>query len=55
MVVKIIGIIIGVLVAITGIYYYNTEKNDSESRKIYTAVSCIGAAVAVISLILLLV
>ena len=44
MMVCIIGILIGVLVLGTGIYYLHQEKHDSESRKIYTIVR-VGAAV----------
>ena len=43
----IIGILIGVLVLGTGIYYLHQEKHDSESRKIYTIVSVVGALLAV--------
>lgn len=42
MIVCIIGILIGVLVLGTGIYYLHQEKHDSESRKIYTIVSVVG-------------
>ncbi|MEE1535757.1 MAG: hypothetical protein UGF38_00275 [Ruminococcus sp.] len=31
----------------TGIYYLHQEKHDSESRKIYTVVSIVGALLAV--------
>ena len=47
MIVCIIGILIGLLVLGTGIYYLNQEKHDSESRKIYTIVSVVGALLAV--------
>ena len=47
MIVCIIGILIGVLVLGTGIYYLHQEKHDSESRKIYTIVSAVGALLAV--------
>lgn len=47
MMVCIIGILIGVLVLGTGIYYLHQEKHDSESRKIYTIVSVVGALLAV--------
>lgn len=43
----IIGILIGLLVLGTGIYYLHQEKHDSESRKIYTIVSVVGALLAV--------
>lgn len=45
MMVCIIGILIGLLVLGTGIYYLHQEKHDSESRKIYAIVSVVGAAV----------
>mgnify|MGYP007056874902 CR=1 FL=1 len=45
MIVCIIGILIGLLVLGTGIYYLHQEK--PESRKIYTIVSVVGALLAV--------
>lgn len=45
----IIGIIIGVLVMLFGIYYYFKEKHSAESRRIYGIAILLGAAVAVIS------
>ena len=53
MIIKIIGLIIGILVLAAGIYYMTQEKNDPESRKIYTIASVIGAAVAVVCALLL--
>ena len=47
MIVCIIGILIGLLVLGTGIYYLHQEKHDSESQKIYTIVSVVGALLAV--------
>lgn len=47
MIVCIIGILIGVLVLGTGIYYLHQEKHDFESRKIYTIVSVVGVLLAV--------
>ena len=44
-IVCIIGILIGLLVLGTGIYYLHQEKHDS--RKIYTIVSVVGALLAV--------
>ena len=55
MAVKIIGLIIGILILFAGIYYLVREKNDPESRKIYTVISVIGAIVAVVSAVLLFV
>ena len=43
---KIIGLIIGILVLVAGIYYLAKEKNDPESKKIYTIVSVLGGLVA---------
>ena len=43
---KIIGLIIGILVLAAGLYYLKAEKNDPESKKIYTAVSAVGAVIA---------
>ncbi len=54
MVISIIGIIIGVMILGTGIYYLAKEKHDSESKKIYTITSVIGA-VLVIAMILKLI
>ena len=45
MLVKIIGLIIGVLVLGAGIYYLVKEKHDKESKKIYTIVSLIGGVI----------
>lgn len=54
MVIGIIGAVIGIILFGTGIYYFNQEKNDMESRKIYGVVSAIGAAVFVVALIVLI-
>lgn len=43
---KIIGLIIGAAILAAGIYYLIKEKNDAESKKIYTVVSVIGAVIA---------
>ena len=53
MAIKIIGLIIGVLVLGAGVYYLTKEKHDPESKKIYTIVSLVGAAVAAASALLL--
>ena len=50
---KIIGLVIGILILGTGVYYLIKEKQDPESQKIYTIVSVIGAAVAAVSAVLL--
>ena len=53
MVVKILGLVIGLLVLGAGVYYLAKEKHDPESKKIYTVVSIVGALVAVGSLLTL--
>lgn len=55
MAVKIIGLIIGILVLVAGIYYLVKEKHDQESKKIYTVVSVIGAVIAVVCAIMLII
>ncbi len=54
MILKIIGLIVGIVILITGIFYLNKEKNDPESKKIYTVVSVIGAVIAAVCVPLLL-
>ena len=53
MAIKIIGIIIGVLVLGAGIYYGAKEKNDPESRKIYTIAGATGAVLTAVCAMLL--
>ena len=53
MTIKIIGLIIGILVLFAGIYYLVKEKDDPESRKIYTVVSILGGIIAVACAVLL--
>ncbi len=53
MTVKIIGLIIGLLILFAGIYYLAKEKSDSESRKIYSVVSAVGAIMTVVCILLL--
>lgn len=55
MIIKIIGLVIGLLILGTGIYYLIKERNDDESRKIYTITGIIGAVIAVVSVILLII
>lgn len=45
---EIIGLIIGVLIAAYGLYYFTKGKNSPESRKIYGAAIVIGLAVAAV-------
>ena len=53
MILQIIGLVIGMLVLGTGLYYRTKEKSDPESKKIYTAASGIGGVVALICLLVL--
>ena len=46
MVIKILGLLIGVLVLGAGVYYLTKKKHDPEAKKIYTVVSIVGALVA---------
>ena len=55
MIIKIIGLVIGLLVLGAGIYYLVKEKQDAESRIIYTVVSIIGGVVAAVCAVLLFV
>lgn len=55
MVIKSIAIVIGVLVLGAGLYYLSKEKHDPESRKIYGVISAVGAVIAVVAAVLLLV
>lgn len=49
-----IGLVIGCLVLGAGIYYLVKEKQDDESKKIYTTISVIGALLAVLCALLLI-
>ena len=55
MIVKIIGLIIGLLVLGAGICYLVKEKQDPESSKIYTVVSVIVGVLAAVCAVLLFV
>lgn len=54
MIIKIAGLVIGILVLIAGLYYLAKEKKDPESRKIYGVLSAAGAIVAVVCALTLL-
>ena len=54
MITSILGMIIGLLVAIFGLYYLVKEKQDKESLKIYGIISGIGALVFICSLLYLI-
>ena len=53
--IKIIGLLIGLLIFGFGLYYLVKEKDDKESRTIYTVTMVVGAVIAIGSLIFLLV
>lgn len=53
MTIRIIGIIIGVLVLAAGVYYHAQEKDDPQSRKIYTIISVVGGVLAAVCALLL--
>ena len=52
MVIKIIVTIIGAMILVAGLYYLVKEKNDSESRKIYSIVSVIGGLIFIAGLVI---
>ncbi len=54
MVLSIIGIIIGVMVLAAGIYYLKKEKEDRESKKIYTIAAAAGAVITAVMIIKLI-
>lgn len=54
MTIKIIGIIIGILVLAAGIYYHAQEKDDPQSRRIYTIISVVGGVLAAVCALLFL-
>ncbi len=54
MIIKILGAVIGLLVLVAGIYYLVKEKNDKDSKKIYSIISIIGAVLLIISTVLLI-
>ncbi len=54
MLIKIIGLIIGLLVLFAGIYYLVKEKDDRESKKIYSVISLVGALVSAVCVLTLI-
>lgn len=54
MVINIIGTVIGALVLAAGIYYLRKEKDDPESRKIYSIVSAVGGVLFIVMLVRLI-
>lgn len=54
MIFYIVGALIGFAVLIGGVYYLIKEKNDKESRNIYTAASAIGGLIMIIMIIMII-
>lgn len=54
MIVNVIGLIIGIMVLGAGIFYLQKEKNDPESKKIYSITVGIGAVIALAAVIRML-
>lgn len=52
--IEITGLVIGLLILGGGLYYLIKEKDDAESRKIYSIASVIGVVIAVVCGILLI-
>lgn len=53
MIIKIIGLVIGIMIFAFGAYYFIKEKDDQESKKIYAVTIAVGAVIAVICGVLL--
>ena len=53
MILGIIGIIIGILVLIAGIYYLATDKEEN-AKKIYSTASAVGAIITAVSFFILI-
>ncbi len=51
MIFNIVGTLIGILILVFGIYYLIKDKDDSESKKIYSIVSVIGAIIIVFMIV----
>lgn len=51
MIVEIIAVLIGIMIACTGIYYLIKERHDTESKKIYTITTLIGTVITIGALI----
>ena len=42
MIITLLGMVIGLIILIAGIYYLIKDKNDPESKKIYSIISAVG-------------
>ena len=54
MIISILGTLIGAAVTGVGLYYLKKEKDDPESRKIYSVISGVGAVVLIIAAVKLI-
>ena len=54
MIISIHGTLIGAAVTGVGLYYLKKEKDDPESRKIYSVISGVGAVVLIIAAVKLI-
>lgn len=54
MIIKVIGMVIGVMLLVAGLYYLSKEKDDPESRKIYMIVSIVGLVVFAVALVMMI-
>lgn len=51
MIFNIIGFLIGLMIVIAGIYYLIKEKDDKESKKIYSIITIFGLVITVFVII----
>lgn len=54
MIFSVIGMVIGVLIFGGGIYYLLQERGDKESFKIYSITAGIGAVIAIIMVVIMI-
>lgn len=54
MIFGIVGLVIGVLISVGGIFYLVKDGKDAESRKIYLIAAIAGAVIAVIMILKLI-
>ncbi len=54
MIISILGTLIGAAVTGVGLYYLKKEKDDPESKKIYSVISGVGAVILLIAAVKLI-
>ncbi len=54
MIISILGNLIGTAVTGVGLYYLKKEKDDPESKKIYSVISGVGAVILLIAAVKLI-